>query len=146
MRTPFLIVAVLSIVALCGCESKPLSKSEYIKQQEKINHQQPSPHREGDPEILPSGYIRNIYWQQRQLMYESDDGYTRVIGPICHHPEMLPVWVGEHVYQINFRWVPRYTEGDTYAGECYTLDWVGHDPSKDVHENATPKDASGVTK
>lgn len=140
-----LIVALLSVAALLGCESKPLSKSEYIKQQEKINHQPAAQHKEGDPETLPSGYIRNIYWQQRQLMYESDDGYTRVVGPICRHPEMLPVWVGEHVYQINFRWVPRYTE-DEYKGECFVLDWVGHDPSKDIHESTTPKDASGTTK
>jgi hypothetical protein len=140
MRTLLLIVATLSFVALWGCSQPPLSKSEYIKQQMKHEH------KAGDPETLPSGYIRDIHFQQRLLMFESDDGYTRILGPVCKHPDMLPVWVGEHVYQINFRWVPRYVEGDEVAGECYVLDWVGHDPSKDIHQSATPKDASGVTK
>jgi hypothetical protein len=143
----------LILFALCvvlatvnACQPKPLSKSEYIKQQERIN-KEPHPRKEGDPESLPSGYIREIHWEQRLIMFESDDGYTRVLGPICHNPEMLPVWVGEHVYQINFRWVPRYTEGDVYKGECYVLDWIGHDSERDLHlQSPTPKDASGVTK
>jgi len=106
---------------------------------------EPKPHKDGDPETLPAGFIRRINWEQRTLMYESVDGFTRILGPVCKHPDMLPVWEGMAVSQINFRWIDRYTEGDTLAGECYSLDWVGHDPAHDVHESKIVG-ASGVSR
>jgi hypothetical protein len=67
--------------------------------------EQPKPHKDGDPETLPAGFIRRINWEQRTFMYESVDGYTRILGPVCKNPDMLPVWEGMAVTQINFRWI-----------------------------------------
>jgi hypothetical protein len=102
---------------------------------------------------LPSGYIRDINWEKRLVEYESDKGFTTVLGPICKKPDMLPVWKGEHVYGINFHWVGSSFmsdgEEDGKTEKCYVFDGVGHDAANDIHEEQKPKppvDASGVSK
>lgn len=125
-----------------GCNPSPPHKSDAHPRTQAMPEAQPKPHKDGDPETLPSGWIRRINWEQRQIMYESEDGYIRILGPICgKQPDMLPVWEGMAVSQINFRWIVSEA-----AGECYALDWVGHDPSRDTHLMNVPVNASGVSK
>jgi hypothetical protein len=133
-------VLLVSVFGAVSCNDSAPHKTEY-----KVK---PPERKEGDPEYLGAGYIRNIQWQQRMVMYEGDEGYTRILGPICKEPDMLPVWVGEHVYSIHFRWVKWHTQGDSVVDGCYALDWVGHDPARDIPDpnNGKPIRADGGTK
>ena len=141
----FAVVAYIG-VAMIACSDDTPHKTEAHPHTQVMTPPKPVPHKDGDPESLPSGWIRRINWSQRTFMYESEDGFTRIMGPICKEPDMLPVWEGEAVNEINFRWIDRYTEGDEAKGECYVLDWVGHNPAKDIHQAAAPVAASGVSK
>jgi hypothetical protein len=146
MVTITLVLFVGGVLTLQACNNAPHKTDAHPHTQVMADPDQPKPHKEGDPETLPAGFVRRINWDQRTFMYESVDGYTRILGPICKHPDMLPVWEGEAVNQINFRWIARYMDGDVAAGECYTLDWVGHDPAHDVHTESKIVGASGVSK
>lgn len=142
----YLILLVGITFTLQACNEAPHKTDAHPHTQVIAGAEQPKPHKDGDPESLPAGYIRRINWEQRTFMFESVDGYTRILGPVCKTPDMLPVWEGMAVSAINFRWIPQHSEGDHYAGECYTLDWVGHDPGRDVHTEQKLVGASGVSK
>lgn len=103
---------------------RPPHKSEY-----RVAAAAPAVHHEGDEESLYDGWVRSINWNDRTFLYETIYGYSRIFGPICHHPEQLPVWEGEAISQINFRWV-NWAQ-DTNQQGCYAIDAIQHDASRD---------------
>lgn len=89
----------------------------------------PVVHKEGDPELLLSGYIRSINWEDRAFVYETDWGFIKAIGPICGN-DPLPLWVGMRLYEVNFHWKVYDQVNDTRG--CFTLDYIGHAPTGDL--------------
>lgn len=143
----YMILFVGGVWTLQACNNEAPHKTEAHPNTRAIaDPKEAQPHKDGDPEFLPAGYVRRINWEQRTFMYESVDGYTRILGPICKKPDMLPVWEGEAINQINFRWIRNNVEGNEQVGECYVLDWVGHDPARDIHQDQKIVGASGVSK
>lgn len=82
------------------------------------------PLKPGHPETLNGGWVRSMNWEQRSFNYETVDGFTRIIGPVCRHTEQIPVWENMGTAGIQFHWD---------ADSCYVIDGVQHFPERDSH-------------
>jgi hypothetical protein len=91
----------------------------------------------GVNESLSSGFVRVINTDQKMVVYETDYGFVKTFEPYC--AKEVPVWVGMRLYQLNFRWVPRFVQDDETKGNCYAFDYIGHADHGDLEMKMVPK-------